>query len=708
MLRRMRRWCFLCVLLSFACDAPAPSADAGDESMVPDAGRHYVPEAFEPTAETVAYCREDDAEIEAKIRTLLAELSPREKIALLHGESLGPSHGVWAASRNDRLGIPGFRMLDGPRGLSRWSGKDGTAFPVAMMRGASWDPELEKRVGQAIARELRSVGANVLLAPTINLLHHPRWGRAQETYGEDSYHMGVMGAAFVEGVQAEGVIATVKHFAVNSIENTRHQVDVELDPRTLREVYLPHFRRAIIDAKAGAVMSAYNKVNGLYCDVNTLLLTDILRDEWGFAGFVVSDWLLGTHGAVEPLRAGLDLEMPVGTHRSRLRGALDRGDIEERELDRSVRRILRAQLCFGLQPRGPDDPAGRETEAHRELAREVAERGIVLLRNDGVLPLDRASTQSLAVLGRAADVPNIGDEGSSAVSTRSVVTAIDGLRAMGVEVLEVPDDAAVASADAVVVVTGMLAEDEGESDIAAGDRDSLALPTEEVELIRRVSALNERVIVVLEGGAAITVSDWQEEVEALLFAFYPGQEGGHAIARVLFGEVNPSGRLPFSIPAREEDLPEFDNTSEQVTYGYLHGYRWLDAHGHEPAYPFGHGLSYTQFTYDALSLSESRIGPDGTLRASVEVTNAGAIAGIETVQLYVRALESSVLRAEKDLRAFAQVALEPGETRRVTLEFSARDLAYWDGEWKVEPIEYEVRVGRSAADLPLTARFRIE
>lgn len=661
-----------------------------------------------PTEETIAYCQGDDAAVEARITELLAMLSPDEKIALMHGDAIVPRGGVWLASRNERLGIPGFRMLDGPRGLSRWSGERATAFPVAMMRGATWDPALERRVGQAIARELRSAGANVLLAPTINVLRHPRWGRAQETYGEDPHHLGAMGAAFIEGAQSEGIIASVKHFALNSIENTRHEVDVVVDERTLREVYLPHFRRAVVDAQVGSVMSAYNQVNGRYCDVNAHLLTDILRDEWGFAGFVESDWLWGTHGDVESVRAGLDIEMPAKNRFRRLKSALEEGRIEERELDASVRRILRAQLCFGLEERGPDEPGVRESAEHRALAREVAERGIVLLRNEGVLPLDRESLGSVAVVGRAADVENIGDAGSSAVEPGEVVTALEGLRAMGVTVIEEPDDAQLASAGAVIVVTGLLAEDEGESDIAAGDRSSLALPADEVALIRRVAALSERVIVILEGGAAITVSDWQDEVEALLFAFYPGVEGGHAIARVLFGEVSPSGRLPFAIPAREEDLPAFDNTSARVTYGYFHGYRWLDAEGLAPAYPFGFGLSYARFDYAGLALSESRVAPDGTLSASVDVTNAGEVSGIETVQLYVRVVGSSVVRADKDLRAFTQVALEPGETRRVTLELAARDLAYWDGEWKVERAGYEVLVGPNAADLPVQASFRVE
>ncbi len=727
----MRGW-FLCAALVAlaACDGPA-AGDAGPgDGGPPDAGRTYVPEAFEPTEATRAYCQGDDDAIEARITELLAELTPQEKIALLHGSGPALVDRTWEASVNERLGIPGLHMLDGPRGLSRFTGVNGTAFPVAMLRGATWDPALERRVGAAMARELRSVGADVLLAPTINILRHPRWGRAQETYGEDVHHMGELGVAFIEGVQAEGVIASAKHYAANSIEDTRHHVDVRMDERTLREIYLPHFRRAVVEARVGSVMSAYNRVNGDYCDMSRHLLTDILKEEWQFAGFVESDWVLGTHADVESLRAGLDVEMPAPLEFRGLYRALAAGELEEAEIDRAVRRVLRAQLCFGLEARErTDDPSGRDTAEHSELALEVARRGIVLLKNeraDGapdtdppVLPLDRGAVSSIVVLGRAADVENIGDEGSSSVSPSDVVTALEGLReraGAGVTVTPVTGDpaeqsAVIAAADAVVVVTGLLAEDEGESDIGAGDRDSLALPSAEVELVQAVAALNPRVIVVLEGGAAITVSPWVDDVEALLFAFYPGQRGGHAIADVIFGDVNPSGRLPFSVPAREEDLPLFDNTSLAVTYDYWHGYRHLERAGAAPAYAFGFGLSYTSFALSELALESAALAPDGTLTATVDVTNTGAVAGIETVQAYVRVVTSRVERAPKDLRAFAQVALEPGETRTVTLTIAARDLAFWDSDaaaWEVEATDYELLVGHGSADLPLAAAFRVE
>lgn len=716
----------LLAVLATGCGAPADApVDAGV-----DAHRVYIAEPFEPTPATIAYCGDhgpsggDDAAIEPRITELLSRLTLAEKLQLMHGAALGPVEGTWLVRGHEHLGIPGLHMLDGPRGVSRSSGLAATAFPVAMMRGATWDPALEERVGRAIAREIRGAGADTLLAPTLNLLRHPRWGRAQETYSEDTHHMGELAVAFVRGVQSEGVLASAKHFAVNSIEDTRHSVDVVVDERTLREIYLPHFRRVVVEANVASVMSAYNRVNGLYCDLHTHLLTDILKGEWQFAGFVESDWVLGTHGDAESVHAGLDLEMPVRSEFRRLPGAIAAGEITEAQIDRSVRRLLRAQLCYGLDARElAVDDAARETDEHRALAREVARRGIVLLRNEPVsgapaLPLG-AGIASIVVLGRNADAENIGDGGSSAVRPSDVVTALEGIAARAGTAIAVThvatlDDTTlpvVAAAGAAIVVTGLDESDEGESDIAAGDRETLDLRADEVALIRAVRAANERTIVVLEGGAAITSAAWDDEIPALLLAFYPGSEGGHAIAEIVFGDASPSGRLPFSVPVQESDLPPFDNVSETVTYGYFHGYRHLEREGIAPHHPFGYGLSYTTFAYSELVLSDDVVAADGTLTATVTVTNTGSRRAIETVQGYVSVSGSRVERTEQDLRAFAQVELEPGASAPVTLRIRAADLAYWDdagGRFEVERTGYELRVGSHAADPRLTAAFAIE
>ncbi|MFO0610531.1 MAG: glycoside hydrolase family 3 N-terminal domain-containing protein [Polyangiales bacterium] len=714
--RRRRLLAFASVVLGACTEAPAaPPADASVD--------RHVPAAFAPTAATRAYCPADDAVVEARVTSLLAGMTAAEKASLLHGASLAVVDGTWRVPGLDGRGVPGFRMTDGPRGVSALTTRTATVWPVPMMRGATWDPSLERRVGEALAVEARSVGADVLLAPTMNLLRHPRWGRAQETYSEDTHHLGAMAAAFIEGAQSRGVLATAKHYAANSIEATRHTVDVRVEPRALREVYLPHFRRAVVEARVAAVMSAYNQVDGAWADQSRPLLTDVLRGEWGFAGFVMSDWVFGTHGDVDSLRAGLDVEMPTGLRFRNLAAAVGDGRLAERELDESARRVLRAQLCYGLDARPVvrDAPTERLTPEHLALAREVARRGVVLLRNEAAggapaLPFG-PDVRSVVVAGRLADVDNLGDRGSSRVLPGEVVSALEGIRARpGVTVthlrgatIDAAGEAAVRAADAVVVVTGNDADDEGEGEIGAGDRASLSLRAEEASLIERLASLHGRVVVVLEGGAAIT-APWRGAVEALAFAFYPGAEGGAALAEVLFGDASPSGRLPFSIPAREEDLPPFDNTSPQVTYGYLHGYRHLSANNVAPAYAFGAGLSYTRFAWRDVAVDRAVLRAGESLAVSVTVANEGTVRARETVQVYVGVPGSRVTRAPRDLRGFAQVELAPGEVRRVTATVRADDLAYWDDarRWVLEPGAYEAIVARDAVDAGLRVSFRVE
>jgi beta-glucosidase len=639
-----------------------------------------------------------------------------EKIAQMHGTMA--VDGIWRTTRNERLGIPELAMTDGPRGVGALTGK-ATAFPVAMARGATWDPELERRVGQAIGAEVRGKGGNVLLAPTINILRHPRWGRAQETYGEDTYHLARMAVAFIEGAQSE-VVASVKHFAANSIENTRFSVDVRMDERTLREIYLPHFRAAVREAAVGTVMTAYNQVNGFFASENAHLLRDILKGEWEFEGFVESDWLLGTRSTVPAALAGLDIEMPSPNFfGDNLLDAVEDGSVPEATIDEAVRRILRVDFCFGLDlEREPLEPEQRiGSSAHTELAREAAREGIVLLRNrEAILPLD--PNQSVAIVGALAGVANLGDTGSSNVSPTYVVTPVDGIGARAArsvyvgshDNLSTGDLEQVAAADTAVVFVGLTAADEGEGVVSAGDRVRLELSEQQEQLVRDVAAANPRTVVVLEGGSAIVVESWVDATAAVLMAWYPGQEGGNAIAEILFGEADPSGRLPISFARSEDDLPEFDNVSPVVDYGYFHGYRWLDLMRIEPRWPFGHGLSYTTFSYADLTASAATVAADGTVAFEVDVTNTGMRPGVETVQLYVAAVGSAVARAERDLRGFAKVALEPGETRTVRLELAVGDLAYFDegrSAWRVEPTDYIAAVGSSSRDLPLQTTFRV-
>ncbi len=654
--------------------------------------------------------------VERRVEDLLRQMSLAEKVEQMYG--IGFVDAAWRTPANARLGIPGLAMLDGPRGVSLMAGP-ATSFPVAIARGATWDPAFEEQVGEAIGAEARAKGASVLLAPTLNLLRHPRWGRAQETYGEDPYHLGRMGVGFVRGAQRH-VVASAKHFAVNSIEDTRLIVDVSVDERTLREVYLPHFRMVVQEGGVGSVMAAYNQVNGQYCAENVHLLRDILKNEWGFLGFVESDWFVATHSTELSLIAGLDIEMPVPVYYGDpLVGAVESGVVPVTLVDDAVRRILRVKLCFGVNDT-PVPPALRvQPPEHLELALEAARRGMVLLQNEGgTLPLDRTTLFSIAVVGDLATTANLGDLGSSVVETSFAVSPLDGIRALAGETavtyvagppLTAEGRAAVSSADAAIVIAGLGPEDEGEGSLTSGDRLDLGLPAGQDDLISTVAALNRRTVVVLEGGSAITMP-WVDDVGAIVMAWYPGQLGGEAIAETLFGDVNPSGKLPLGFPRAERDLQPFDNVAADVKYGFLHGYRWLDARHTEPLFPFGFGRSYTTFDYANLALSEQQIGPHDRLRATVDVTNTGGVAGDEVVQVYVSYRGSHVERAPKDLRAFARIHLEPGETRRVPLEVAAEDLAYWDvaaGAWRVEPIEYGIHVGSSSRELPLEGRFRI-
>ncbi len=665
-----------------------------------------------------SFCGDSHQAVEGRVNALLAQMTLEEKVEQMHG--LPGIMVPWPTPDNVRLDIPGFHMVDGPRGVSAFTGT-ATAFPVGMARGATWDPELEEQVGLAVGTEVRARGGTVLLAPVTTVVRHPRWGRSQESYGEDPLHIGSMGVGFVRGVQ-QRVIASAKHYAVNSIEDTRFTVNVSVDERTLREIYLPHFRRLVQVGDVASIMAAYNSVNGQYCAENEHLLRDILKGDWGFRGFVESDWFVGTRSTVASALNGLDIEMPGPVfYGPALVTAVGAGDVPEATIDEAVRRILRTKLCFRLDT-DPPQPAENqiETPEHVTLALEVAREASVLLKNEGpVLPLDRGTLSSLAVVGPLGDVVNLGDAGSSSVVPSDAVTVLGGIldRAGAVAVTHIPDpnsaadQAAIAAAGAVVLVVGLTAADESEGQIGPGDRELYGLSAEQEQLILDVAGLNDAVIVVLEGGSSIGVESWIGDVEALLMAWYPGLQGGNAIADLLFGDVNPSGKLPLVWARSEGDLPPFINDQNEVTYDYYHGYRLLDRNAVDPRFPFGFGLSYTNYTYSSLSLDDSTLGPDETLRLSFDLTNTGAVAGNEVAQLYVSYVGPSVDRPVRDLKAFTRVHLEPNETRTVSLEVPIRDLAYYNvgaSAWQVESITYGVHVGPSSRDLPLTTTFDVQ
>jgi beta-glucosidase len=675
----------------------------------------------------------DADEVEGYARKLLAEMTLEQKVLQMSGDSshwdlirmITIEKGKYndrpiTAGADTRLAIPPIGFSDGPRGVVM---NQSTAFPVAMARGATWDRALQKRFGDVVGKEIRAQGGNLWGGACVNLLRHPSWGRAQETLGEDPYLLGELSVASVGAVQAHNVMGCAKHYALNSIEETRTTVDARVDERTLREVYLPHFRR-LAEADVASFMSAYNKVNGDYSGESRYLLREILKEEWGYRGFVMSDFFMGVYDGVKAAKAGLDLEMPwTVAYGKKLQASVERGEVPLDVIDEAVVRLLRRKIEYATRPDPMAYPPALVRAAeHAALAREIAEKGIVLLKNEGgLLPLDETALHSVAVVGRLADAPNLGDHGSSRVYPPDTVTVVEGLREVlgAARVVHDPGAdlssarAAAKAADAVVVVAGFDPSDEGEyipqkpnEAEWGGDREDLALKPAERELILAMAAENPRTIVVLIGGATVTVEEWQEKAGAILMAFYPGEQGGAALARLLLGRVSPSGKLPFTVPKDAAQLPPFDNRAAAVEYGYYHGYTLAEKKGWEPRYPFGHGLSYTTFEYSNLAVDAEEVTADGVVQVSVDVANTGSRPGEEVVQLYVGFPGSMVDRPAKLLRGFEKVPLAPGETRCVTIPVAAKDLAYYDPAakaWVVERLEYPVYVGASSREADLLA-----
>lgn len=679
-----------------------------------------------------------ESRIEEKAAGLLSQMTLLEKIDQMSGDiplirgtiamQVAYNKRPYPAGENKRLGIPGIRFADGPRGIVMYRS---TCFPVSMARGAAWDTDLEERIGDAIGVEARSQGANFFGGVCINLLRHPAWGRAQETYGEDPFHLGEMGAALTRGVQRH-VMACVKHFAANSIENARFKVDVRIGERILREVYLPHFKRCV-DEGAASVMSAYNKVNGQYCGHNRHLLKDILKNEWGFTGFVISDFLLGIRETVAAVEGGMDIEMPFTWHfGKRLYKQVKRGRIGEEQINEAVLRILRQKIRFSQI--GEPGRYGKDAvvcETHKRLAREAAQKSIILLKNEKIgidastvptplLPIDLSKVASIAVIGGLASGKNIGDSGSSMVRPPYVTTPLEGIKAAlphetqltfndGKRLASAAREAG--AADLAIIVAGYTHRDEGEYipiPPKGGDRNLLTLRPHDEKLIAAVTAENPNTVVVMIGGSAIITENWRKKVPAILMAWYPGMEGGHAIADILFGRAVPSGKLPCVFPKSEAHLPFFDKKATAIEYGLFHGYRLMDKKGFEPAFAFGFGLSYTTFRHDRIEMDKEELGIGGRVRIRVNVTNTGPVAGDEITQLYVGYNNPSVERPIKELKGFARTHLAPGETKPVEFTLSTDQLAYYCEDlstWIAEPGDYKILVGPSSRPEDLSETY---
>jgi beta-glucosidase len=656
------------------------------------------------------------------VGAVLQQLTVEEKAALCLGSDF------WHTAAVERLGVPAVMLADGPHGLRRQPDEGdhvgiggslpATCFPTASALGSSWDVDLVRRVGAAIGVEARSQGVAVVLGPGINIKRSPLCGRNFEYLSEDPLISGVLGAALVDGLQSQGVGASVKHFAANNQETDRLRVSAEVDERTLREIYLAGFERVVRSARPWTVMCSYNRLNGVHASQNSWLLTEVLRDEWGFDGLVMSDWG-AVHDRVASLAAGLDLEMPpkLGISDAAIVAAVASGELDEAVLDQAVERVLRlAARASRLQPGHGEHVLAEGTfdvDEHHALAREAAAASVVLLKNEDALPLSPADGELVAVIGEFARTARYQGAGSSQVNPTRVENAFDELRAALPSSVELEyaagGDEAIAlaaRADHVIAFLGLPAADESEG----FDRTHLDLPDDQLALL---AALGSRAIVVLSNGSAVRLAPWEQHAAAILECWLAGQASGGAVADVLLGKVNPSGRLAETLPLRLEDTPSYLNFPGEhgvVRYGegVFVGYRGYDAVGREVSYPFGHGLSYTTFAYDDLTVT---VADDLAINLNCRVTNTGDRAGQEVVQLYVGDPVARVRRPVRELKGFEKVALEPGESVDVNFTLSARDLSYWStphGDWVVEGGDFEFSVGTSSRDLRLTTTVDID
>jgi beta-glucosidase len=669
----------------------------------------------------------------ADVTELLARMTLEEKASLLDGSDFWSTQGI------DRLGVPAVMVTDGPHGLRKQAGEGdhlglehsvpATCFPPAAGLASTWNTDLLTAVGEALGRECRAEEVAVLLGPGVNMKRSPLCGRNFEYFSEDPLLAGALGTAVVQGIQSQGVGTSLKHFAANNQETHRMTVSAEVDERTLREIYFPAFEKVVREAQPWTVMCSYNRINGVYASEDPWLLTRVLREEWGFEGLVVSDW-----GAVNEraagVAAGLDLEMPSsgGAGRRRIVEAVEAGRLAEADVDRAAARVL--ALVARSQP-GLAAPLEVDVDAHHALARTAALESAVLLKNDDdVLPLDPTAGGTVAVVGEFARTPRYQGAGSSKVNPTRLDDALTALRtalAGSREVTFAPgftlddaavDDALVAqaveharAAEVVLLFLGLPAALESEG----YDREHIDLPEQQVALLTAVAEVNPNVVVVLANGGVVAVEPWQSRAKAVLEGWLLGQAGGTAVADLLLGVESPSGRLAETIPLRYADGPTvgtFPGEQGSVRYGegLLIGYRWYDARDLAVAYPFGHGLSYTEFAYADLEVGVDGEGQDLRATVSCTVTNSGGRAGSEVVQVYVADPEASVFRPEQELKAFTKVSLAAGESTRVTLALDGRAFSWWStaaGRWVVEGGAFEIRVGASSRDVRLSERVDV-
>lgn len=710
---------------------------------------------------------DDSQPLEARVEDALSRMTLEEKVKILHAQSKFSSAGV------PRLGIPEIWTTDGPHGIrpevlwdewdqAEWTNDSCIAFPALTCLAATWNEEMSAMYGKAIGEEARYREKDVLLGPGVNIYRTPLNGRNFEYMGEDPYLASRMVVPYVQEVQKNGVAVCVKHYALNNQEARRHEYDAVVDDRTLYEIYLPAFKAAVQEGGAWSIMGAYNYYRGQHACHNQYLLNDILKGEWGFDGVVISDWG-GTHDTDEAITNGLDLEFGTwtnGLNRSSSNSydtyylahpylqRLRNGTASEDVLDDKVRRVLRLIFRTAMNK---DKPAGSMcSPEHYEAAREIAGEGIVLLKNDNdVLPVDPDAVQTIAVIGENAIKMMTVGGGSSSLKAQHECTPLEGIMAAvgdkakviyergyvgdvtgnyngvvtGQDLSETRSEAqliadavaAARAADAVIFFGGL--NKASHQDCEDSDRHHLELPYAQDKVIEALAQVNPDLAVVIISGNAVAMP-WVDKVNAIVEGWFSGSQTGHAIADVLFGKVNPSGKLPFTFPVRLEDngahaLNAYDPEDLSVEYkeGVFVGYRWADAKQVKPLFAFGHGLSYTEFGYGDAKCSRSVVKAGKPLNVSVDVTNTGDRPGKEVVQLYIGDNEASVERPVKELKGFRKVALEPGETRTVTFEIEPDMLKYFDAgrhEWVLEKGKFTAYVGSASDDIRTEVEFEVK
>lgn len=686
---------------------------------------------------------------EAKITVLLKKMTLEEKVGMIHGNSSFTSGGV------KRLGIPELTMSDGPHGVRLEHGRGwgavpnvedaGTYLPTGNTLAATWNPKLGYAFGAVLGSEAKYRGKDVILGPGINIIRSPLNGRNFEYQSEDPYLISQMVVGYIKGVQDQGISACVKHYAANNEEVDRGTVDVQMNERALREIYLPGFKAAVTQGGVNTVMGSYNKFRGQYATENKYLVKHILKGEWGFKGLIMSDWG-AVHNTMEAMENGTDLEMGSDIGRPPLKfnkfymadtviALVKSGKLPISLVDDKVRRILRVMFKTHMID-GKRTPGAYNTPQHQQTALKVAEEGIVLLKNeDHVLPLQKARLKTIAVIGANADRENAMGGGSSQIKAKYEITPLQGLTNLlgkSVNINYAPgykiskgqqaDEQlihqaveAAAKADAAVIFCGWTHGydyskwNDNAYDAEGVDKPNMDMPFGQNELIKAVLNANPKTIVVLMGGGPIDITQWASQSKAIIEGWYPGMEGGNALAKIIFGEVNPSGKLPMTFPKKLEDSPahklgEFPGVNGTVHYneGIFVGYRYFDTYKVEPQFAFGHGLSYTTFKYQNLSIQKT-----GKQQALVTLTvkNTGKVAGAEVVQLYVREEKPVLERPDKELKAFQKVFLQPGESRQITLKLDRSAFAYYNDKmnnWVVDPGKYDVLLGSSSRDIRLS------